>query len=320
LELFVTCDALGGALDADKTGVKLSVAAPGNPNRLGEAFRGFFLSLDQAGSPSFPKIDGFLSGFTLHRHIADLYNQREKLVIEAALPDFDKFESGINNVIPGKNFAEDLLPMLGKQLTFLSAKTEPHAGARPAILLPSMALIAELDDPKRGSEFLTLFFQAIVPIANFTAKEAGNKPQILAMEKHNGVDVSYARYLEEPTGDKQPISANFRVASATVGKQFILASSPEMCKQLIDALKSAPARALDGRNLIWTASPGVAADCLKQNFDALVAGQVREGRKPEEATADLESFLAALRTLGGLELSTQVRADDFRVQLEVRWK
>jgi hypothetical protein len=319
-ELLATCDAVCGAIDVDSKGIRITTTIPGKPTRLGKSFAGFFLSTEEAGSPPIPRVKGYLSGLTVHRDIYKLYVEREQLVRESSLPDFDKFESGLNNVIPGKNFAEDLLPMMGRQITLIAANREFTGNAEPAIKLPAFAMIVELSKPKEGSDFFQMFFQAIVPIMNATARESGNKPQIIAMEKHNGTDVYFARYLEEPVGKKLPIQVNFKVSSATIGNHYILATAPELCKELVDALANPPARLPDGRNLVWNFIPTELARSLSTNLESMIANQIREGKSMAQAKAEMETLVAALKSLGTVELFTRVRSDDFQISLEANWK
>ena len=51
-----------------------------------------------------------------------------------------------------------------------------------------------------------------------------------------------------------------------------------------------------------------------------IAGGLREGKSLEQSKEELGYVLAALKTLSSFEVSTQVRASDFQVRVEVNWK
>ena len=321
IELGATSKTVAAGIDVEGKKVSFVVTIPGKPDRLGEVFNGFLLDPKKAGATVAPKVKGYLGGLVIHRDIQQLYHQREKLVIEAVQPEFDKFESGINNLVPGKNFVEDLLPMLGNQLTFLAARQDfSNRAGQPAIKLPAFAMVAELSKPKEGGDFLQMLFQAIVPIMNFQLKENGGQPQLLAMEKHNGVDVTFARPLSETVGKNLPIVHNFRFSAATVDNKYILATSRDLCQNLIDAYRVPSLPKHDGRNVVFDWNPVEVAASLAENVDLLVANGIKEGKPATQAKEEATFFIDALKTIGGSELSTQVRPDDFQIKLEWTWK
>ena len=321
LELGSTSKTVVGGIDVEGKKLSLVVSIPGNPNRLGETYKGFLLDPKLAGATAAPKVKGYLGGIVVRRDIKELYQQREKLVQESVQPEFDKFESGINNLVPGKNFVEDLLPMLGKQITLLAARQDfSERSGKPAIKLPAFAMVAELSKPKEGSDFLTMLFQAIVPIMNFQLKENGGQPQLLAMEKHNGVDLTFARPLMETKGDRLAIVHNFQFCSATVGERYILATSRKLCENLIDAYKVPSLPKVEGRNIVFDWNPTEIAESLYENIDLLTANGVKDGKPAAQAKEEATFFIEALKTISGAELATQVRPEDFQIRLEWTWK
>jgi hypothetical protein len=321
IELGATSKYANAGIDVEGKKVSFVVTIPGRPNRLGDAFKGFLLDPKDAGATVAPKVKGYLGGLVIHRDMQKLYHNREKLVVEAVQPEFDKFESGINNLVPGKNFVEDLLPMLGNQLTFLAARQDfTNRAGQPAIKLPAFAMVAELTKPKEGGDFLTMLFQAIVPIMNFQLKENGGQPQLLVMDKHNGVDVTFARPLTETVGKNLPIVHNFRFSAATVDNKYILATSRDLCQNLIDAYRVPSLPKHPGRNVVFDWNPVEIANSLSENLDLLVANGIKEGKPAAQAKEEATFFINALQTMTGAELSTQVRPDDFQIKLEWTWK
>jgi hypothetical protein len=321
IELGATSKTMVAGVDVEGKKVSLVVSIPGNPNRLGESYKGFLLDPKVAGATAAPRVKGYMAGIVVRRDIKELYQQREKLVQESVQPVFDKFESGINNLVPGKNFVEDLLPMLGKQLTFLAARQDfSERAGKPAIKLPAFAMIAELSKPKEGGDFLTMLFQAIVPIMNFQLKENGGQPQLLAMDKHNGVDLTFARPLMETKGERLAIVHNFQFCAATVGDRYILATSRKLCENLIDAYRVPSLPKVEGRNVVFNWNPTEVAESLYENIDLLTANGVKDGKPAAQAKEEATLFIEALKSISGAELATQVRAEDFQIRLEWTWK
>lgn len=65
---------------------------------------------------------GLIGGWVLHRDFAGWYKRREELLDPKVLPEFDKFEAGLANLLPGKDYGTDILPSLGNRLTFVAAR------------------------------------------------------------------------------------------------------------------------------------------------------------------------------------------------------
>ena len=83
------------------------------------------------------------------RDFTGWYRHREELLREQVLPGFDQFEAGLGNLLPGKDFSEDVLPLIGSNLTFVTAPQDySHLDGEPGVKLPGFALIVELARPE----------------------------------------------------------------------------------------------------------------------------------------------------------------------------
>ena len=100
-------------VDADESGFVLEVGFDGDPKKLDERFQVFFNDHPKSGTQALPEVPGLIGGFTVYRDIATWYRSRDDLLVEEVLPEFDKFESGVGNLLPGKDIGEDVLPLLG---------------------------------------------------------------------------------------------------------------------------------------------------------------------------------------------------------------
>ncbi|HVJ83613.1 MAG TPA: hypothetical protein VNC50_21280, partial [Planctomycetia bacterium] len=320
-ELAATGEAVGLSFSASAEKFTAALRIPGPPDRLPAAFRGFFLDPARAALPVSVKPKGHLGSISLHRDFVDLYRQRENLMVDRVLPEFDKFETGIGNLMPGKSFSMDVLPLLGDHLWITFARQD-YAGldGKPTLRLPAFAFVIELAKPQEASDLLSLFVQTLVPIMNFSAKESGNRPQVLVAEVHDGVSMWSSRYLERPKGNDLPPIFNLRFASATVGKHFIFASAPGLCKDLITGLKTPPTEAQRGRNAALEFSPAEIAAALDDNREPLMAAQLRSGKAAPQSKGELDLLGAALRATKKVELFNHVDKNGAEMRLEVRWK
>ena len=122
MELAMQSDYLGLTLDADKTGLKFAAGIEGEPKVLGDKFGWFFSKAGTPGTPGMPAVSGLMGGLSIHRDLSGWYGKREELMEERLQAGFDKFESEIGNLFPGRDIGEDIMPAFGSTITFLAAK------------------------------------------------------------------------------------------------------------------------------------------------------------------------------------------------------
>lgn len=303
-------------LDTSADGFLLEAALDGDPKALDEQFGVYFSDPPGNGARALPEVPGLVGGFTIYRDIATWYRSREALLVESVLPEFDKFEAGIGNLLPGKDVGEDVFPLLGDRITFVSALQDyDHLAGEPGVKLPAFAFLVELAQPQEGADIFRLFFQTLLSVLNLEAAKQNRQPWLIETESHGEVQISTARYLEAPEGDHLPIVFNFLPASARVGDTFILSSSLALCRDLIDALQVPAEPERLGQNLGFEVRFEPLTAGLEANREHLLANRVSEGRTAEQAQADIDLFLSLLRHLDSLSLATSAGEEGVRLQL-----
>ena len=120
VELLRTSPFAAATVDVGDDGVSINVSLARDDKKLAEPHRGF-IPAEGAGVSSPPRVPELIGGFTLYRDFAHWYSHREDLLQEQVLPGFDKFETGLANLLPGQDFGEDVLPLFGKRITFVAA-------------------------------------------------------------------------------------------------------------------------------------------------------------------------------------------------------
>jgi len=237
------------------------------------------------------------------------------------LPGFDQFESGLGNLLPGKDFSEDIMPLIGKNITFVSAPQDySHLDGAPGVKMPGFAVVIDLAKPDEGAEIFQLFFQTLSAILNIEAGQQGRQPWLLKSEVYNDVIVNFGHYLKKPKGDRLPLVFNFTPASARVDDQFIISSSVGLCRQLIDQLRDPQNRQPTNKNLQVELRVDALVDILAANQETFQAQRIQEGRSPKQAKQDVDTVLTLLRYVKSLALSTAISGDTFQAQLKGTWK
>ena len=310
-------------VDASANGLLITAAVARDAEKLDGAHEAFVPAEGQGVLPP-PRVPNLMGAFSLYRDFAHWYTHREELLQDQVLPGFDKFETGLANILPGRDFGQDVLPLIGKRITFVAAPQDyAHLDGTPGVKLPGMAVIVELARPDEAASLLQLFFQTLAAILNLEAGQQGRQPWVVASEAYRDVQVSYARYLQKPAGENLGIVYNFLPASARVGDRFILSSSLPLCKQLIDSLHEA-----NGSTEI-AATPHTMrgelrfdslTSLIESDADFFVGRMAQEGRTTEEARAEFAALLDLLRGFNSLKATTEVLPNVFQLRLEGSWK
>ncbi len=312
----------GLALDVEEDRFVLTTGIAGDSRKLDDAHRVFFSDPDGPGTAAIPQLPSLIAGFTFHLDLANWYKQREKLLEARLLPAFDQFETGIANLLPGKDVGEDVMPLIGKSLTFVAAPQDySHIDGKPGVKLPGFAIIVDLAKPEEGGDLFQMFFQTFSAIVNLGAAQQNNQPWVMTSETFKDVQIAYGRYLKRPTGDQLPLVYNFMPASARMGNKFIICSSLATCRQLVEALKQPDSGGQrPNRNLNFEFHPSALADILQANKEVFTARAIQQGQEAKQAEGEFATSLQLLRFFDSFRLSSRVLSEGFQVQFEGSWK
>ena len=321
-ELATRSPYFGATLDVDDKGFSLVTGLAGGPKSLAPEHQWYFSDPKTGGTAPLPAVPGLIGGIGLYSDFSAWYRNREKLLVERVQPEFDKFESGIKTLLPGRDFADDILPALGRTITLVAAhQTYTHlGGGEPAMKLPGFGLVFDLAKPQEGGDLFQLLFQTIATLTNFGAAESGNQPWVMVAESYKDISISLMRHLKKPAGKQLPVVYNFMPCAARVGNRFVLTSSPSLCKQLVDAFqKPAPAAPIN-KNLNIELFPTELALLAERNLDLLTARAVQSGKDAESSKRGIEGILKLMRTIETIKLYSTVKEDRFQFRLEGQWK
>lgn len=312
----------GMTLDADEKGFSLNSAIEGNPKALKDKYGWFLSDPDALGTHDIPKVEGLMGGLTIHRNISKWYGKREELLEEQLMAGFDEFESGLGNLLPGRDVGEDIMPAFGSTITFLAAKqTFDHFDGTPGVKLPGFALIFDLGKPEGGKIF-QLLFQTIVTITNLAGaeEELNREPSVMTAIVHKGVPINTVQFLQDPKGKRLDISYNFMPCAMTVKGRFVFCTSLGLCKALVEEMQKPVNKTRGNRNFNLELHPEALAGLVKENRRTLVAQSIQQGKTAEKASGEIELAEKLLRSIALLRLSTSVKENGFQVQLKGNWK
>jgi len=321
LELASGSPFAAGTLDLRDSAVTGTLAIAGDPAKLPELASLWYTQHPDNGVISLPKTPGAIAGVTIHRKFGQWYRQRDKLLADHLLPAFDKFETDIGNLLPQKDFGEDVLPLLGDNFTFTAALQDfCHLDGAPGIKLPAFAAIFDMPKPAEGADTFALFFQTLGTILNLQAGQEGRQPSVLDAEFYKDTKITCSRYLQKPKGDRLDIAYNFQPAAATVGRKYIIATSVQYCRDLIDHFKSAGAEQWQNRNAELVLDFAALARLAGSNESLLRSQEIQKGITPEAAGKRIGLLLMILKQLDKLSYHSTAEDGMFKMHLRANWK
>lgn len=317
----------GMTVDISENSYSIQTAVAGQVNDLDDAHRALVLDPAQPLLPMTLDVPERLGEFSFSRNFLKWYKAREKLLEAKLLPEFDKFETGLATFLPGKDFAEDVLPLLTGRVAFVLAPQDfSYLDGKPGVQLPAFGLIIELAKPMEGADILNVVAQTILTISNLEAAKQKRQLWVQSSESYHDVQINFARYLQRPKGDQLATAYNFQPASALVGNRFILSSSLGLCRKLIDAQQNQrPAEtdvaSLDGLpNVVQQLSPVVAVRLLEANAAVIHAKSIQNGKTAEQSARELEAVCTLLRRMTAIRFEMVQYPDHLRLELSGGWK
>lgn len=329
LELATRSPYLGLTLDVGANSFTLQSAIAGKVSELDDAHQALVLDPAQPLIPLVPGVADRLGVISVSRNFVKWYKAREQLLEPKLQPEFDKFETGLATFLPGKDFAEDVLPLLTGRIALVSAPQDySYLDGKPGVQIPAFALVIELAKPREGADIMNLVTQTILTITNLEASKQKRQPWVQSSESYQEIQINFARYLQRPKGDQLATSYNFQPASALVENRFIMSSSLGLCRQLIDALKkeNAPlASAVDATRtaipiFVQELSPSVVATLLDANSAVIHARNIQNGKTAEQSARELDGLCQLLKQLTTIRFDTVQYPDHMRLELHGGWK
>ena len=308
-------------LDFRKNDVEGVLAIAGDPAKLPEPSALWFSQYPDNGVIALPKTPGTIAGITMHRKFGQWYRQRDKLLADHLLPAFDKFETDIGNLLPQKDFGEDVLPLIGDNITLTAALQDySHLDGSPGIKLPAFAAIFDLPKPKEGADTFALFFQTLSAILNLQAGQEGRQPSVLDSEFYKETKITFSRFLDKPKGDRLAIAYNFQPAAASVGRKYIIATSVQYCRDLVDHFKNPESSQWQNRNSELVLDAANLSKLAELNEGLLRSQEIQKGTAPDAAGKRIGMLITALKQLDSLRYHSSQEGGLLKMHLKTSWK
>lgn len=321
LELAGESPFAGMTLDFAGKDFEITTAVAGTPDSLEEPYGLYFAKHPESGVIDIPNTEGTIAGLTFHRKLGEWYRQRDTLLAEQLLPAFDKFETDIGNLLPQKDFGQDVLPLIGDNFTLLAAHQKyDHLDGEPGVKLPAFAVIFDLAKPEEGADLFQLFVQTLSSVINLQAGQEGRQPWVLDIDLHNDTKITWSRYMEKPEGERLPIVFNFQPAAAAVGRKYIIATSVQLCRDLIDHFKAPESTTWQNRNAEFKLDFAQLTALARLNEGFLRSQEIQKGTPPDMAQKKLDMLMSVMSQFDSLRYHSVSENGLFKMHLRGSWK
>jgi hypothetical protein len=305
---------LTASLGRDGDGFLLNLRLPAGRDGMGEERALFVSPDDRPGSRPVLEPKGVLYSDSSFYDLSRLWEDRGKLFNDKQRQGLEKFDENSGKFLSGMRLSK-LLKQAGPYLRFVAVNQPvlPYT-TKPKQPIPAFAVVIELREPEEFARSMSTVLRGAALLALTQTKLK------LVEEKHAACDLVGWRFDEAAPlrQDINDIRFNFSPCFARVGNQFVLSSTLELGRELIDLLKKelgakeGGARATS-RSRVYAA--GI-ADALAAAEDQLLAQTILDqALPPDEGRAQVKAFIELVRQLGALRSDVFFDEKEFRYDL-----
>jgi hypothetical protein len=278
------------------------------------------LHLPPAGAPgSRPLLEpkNVLYSESKYFAIANIWKHRKKLFNEELVRQLEQGEKKTPPFFIGTKLSK-LLMQAGPYYRFVAAR-QPNTSYKttPGIAIPAFALVWELREPEA-------FGKALEPILRGAALLGGFQANLkLVEEQYQDCKLIGYRFPEDQLlkGDVDNLRFNFTPCFTRVGDQFVVSSTIDLCRELVDLIRkegTSPARGDASPARVRLYGSGVAA-YLRTIEDLLITQKtLDQAVTPKEARQQVQTFLDVIRGLGVLSLEPRFHDKTFQYDIKLR--
>jgi hypothetical protein len=307
------------AFRADTMGPVLELTTPTGRSKSQEGARLIHMH-DPEKESLLPLLNppGTLASASFYWNLSTLWQERDKFYKEGALKEFEESDKKVKPFLAGNSLGS-LLNTLGARHRFvIASQRQPGYKTKPKSSYPAFAIVAECTNPDQFSKMIAVPLRTA---AFFFSTQVSMK---LFDEAYHDSKITGYRFVENEKnhGYEQGALFNYSPSFARVGNSFVISSTIELCKDLIDELNQPSAAS-------GSADP---AD-MRQRFSWAALGQMIAAERPRIATEltlrhggaservddQINALLKLLDKLGTLELTIQ-HSPGFKLELRASYR
>ena len=244
---------------------------------------------------------GVIFSHSFYLDLATFWKDRTKIMTAENAKDFENAIKQAGRFLPGSSF-EKLFLQSGTHHRIVAANApRPDYKIEPGTRLPAFAFVTSMREPAFG--------RSLEILVRGVAAFAGTQKIATKIFPEDGAF----------PGDDQNLRFNFMPTVAAVKDQYIFASTPDLCKELIDILLKEDRSKVIPQNLQMKVYAKGGGDFLNASPELLLTQTILSQAIGEaDAKKQIEQLLKFAQKLGTVGIETDYAANEFRFDL--KWK
>lgn len=315
------------ALYVTPESVRLQFAAPHKAEWV-EEFREYWFGPDGSGAAEEPlETDATVFSLTTYRKVSEMWLRSGDLFDEKMNDELAKADANLTTFFAGKDFGEDILGSFSPYLQIIVNRQDfADVLPRPAIRLPSFALTGRLVNAEDTRPELRRTFQNFVGFLNVVGAMQGNPQLDQDVEFYSGENIYTARFLPEPDekqSERAKIQFNFSPSLAFAGDRFVISSSTQLARDLIDASREPDTARVrtSASNTRARLDAKMLGEILDDNREQLIAqNMISDGHTREEAERQIGILLELITLFREMSFDVKTTGGQLSIELALETK
>lgn len=322
LEALADAPFVSAGLRLDDNSIRLTARTPHDPNSVSEQREFYFGPKGTGRAPAMLSVDSTIANISTYRDVSKMWQYAGDLFNQEVNDGFAEAETNLSTLFAGKDFVEEILAEIkpGWQLVF-ARQNFADVLPRPAIKIPSFALVGELKDAAKMNPELKRTFQSMIGFFNVVGAMEGNPQLEQDMLVEDGVKYLTASFVPTPE-DKESTEAtihfNFAPSMALGENRFVVASSLELARKAMAAAKKPIAKTNKANNFDLTVRGETLAEILGDNRGQLISNNMlEEGNSREEAEGQIDLLLKITSWFDRFSATLRPTSDELRLEFQL---
>ena len=314
-------------LDITKHGVALKVAAPHDPDWVGEEREYFFGPGGKGAALPLLRPEQMILSLSTYRNFSGMWMRSADIFEDNVDAGFAQAGGTLSTFFSGKDFGEDILGSFKPEVQIVAARQKFEENSPiPAVKIPAFAVVFRFKEPKKMRREFRRTFLSLIGFLNVIGAQQGQPQLDLDFEKTGEGEIitsTYAPEADEKNSKQAKINFNFSPSVGFAGEYFIVSSTKQFARNLVQLAKK-PKLSENGKEKTITTNTqldtdlSVIRDALEDNRKQLVAqNMLSEGRDKAEAEKQIGILLEALGMFRNVSLQLSTSSKTIQFELEI---
>jgi hypothetical protein len=236
-----------------------------------------------------------------------------------------KADANLTTFFAGKDFGEDVLGSFGPSLQVLvNRQSFDNVLPKPALRLPAFALAGRMENSEETQTELRRTFQSLIGFLNVIGAMQGNPQLDQDVDVYRDSKLYTASFIPEPDekeSERARIQFNFSPTLAFAGDRFVITSTKQLAKDLIDAAEKEQGSRTEASNTSVKLNTQALSEILDDNREQLIAqNMIKKGQTREESQREIGMLLELLGLFQAVSFDIKTTGGELKLELSIQTK